>query len=176
MERIRAYDVREQCDIGVLRAFSENGKIYLEETDTGILAALNEKEICAPRKPGKMSRTERIFGSKDKWNIPASQPEPDEDQGPYKGFLMIRCEECGEVRAFSAKQEIYGFRCKCGHETPLEKLKPMFMHCKCGKDFRYRTNLQDEKFTYNCMNCGAPVDIKINSRKTAYVTVGERRK
>lgn len=50
---------------------------------------------------------------------------------------MIECEECGEVKAFCAKRETYSFKCNCGHITPLENLRPLFMHCKCGEDFRY---------------------------------------
>lgn len=65
--------------------------------------------------------------------------KPDEGQGPYKGFLLIVCEECGAVKAFCAKRETYSFRCdECGYETPLENLRPMYMHCKCGKSFRYK--------------------------------------
>ena len=62
-----------------------------------------------------------------------------------------------------------------GHETPLEKLRPLFMHCKCGKSFSYKTNLTAERVTHTCLACKAPVDLELNSRKTAYVTVGERR-
>ena len=58
---------------------------------------------------------------------------------------------------------------------PLEKLRPLFMHCKCGKSFSYKTNLTAERVTHTCLACKAPVDLELNSRKTAYVTVGERR-
>ena len=57
----------------------------------------------------------------------------------------------------------------------LEKLRPLFMHCKCGKSFSYKTNLTAERVTRTCLACKAPVDLELNSRKTAYVTVGERR-
>ena len=71
--------------------------------------------------------------------------DPDDGQGPYKGFLLIVCEECGAVKAFCAKRETYSFRCdECGYETPLENLRPMYMHCKCGESFRYRTNAKSE--------------------------------
>lgn len=72
--------------------------------------------------------------------------------------------------------ETYGYKCgECGHETPLEKLRPLFMHCKCGKSFSYKTNLTADRVTHTCLACKAPVDLELNSRKTAYVTVGERR-
>lgn len=98
----------------------------------------------------------------------------DDGQGPYKGFLLIVCEECGAVKAFCAKRETYSFKCPCGHETALENLRPMYMHCKCGKTFRYKTNAQTETLTHNCLDCKAPVDMELNGRETAYVTIGVR--
>lgn len=97
------------------------------------------------------------------------------DRGPYKGFLLIECEECGAVKAFCAKRETYGFKCSCGHETPLENLRPLFMHCKCGKSFRYKTNVTAQTITHTCLNCKAPVDMELNSKGNAYVTVGVRK-
>lgn len=118
------------------------------------------------------SRVERMFGARDTWK----SADPDADQGPYRGFLIVQCEECGAIKAFCAKHETYGYKCgECGHETPLEKLRPLFMHCKCGKSFSYKTNLTAERVTHTCLACKAPVDLELNSRKTAYVTVGERR-
>ena len=99
--------------------------------------------------------------------------DPDDGQGPYKGFLLIVCEECGAVKAFCAKRETYSFRCdECGYEPPLENLRPMYMHCKCGESFRYRTNAKSETITHTCLRCKAPVDMELNRRGTAYVTVG----
>lgn len=104
-----------------------------------------------------------------------TEKNPDEGQGPYKGFLLIVCEECGAVKAFCAKRETYSFRCdECGYETPLENLRPMYMHCKCGKSFRYKTNATTETITHTCIACKAPVDMELNRRGTAYVTIGMR--
>ena len=119
----------------------------------------------------KSSRVERMFGKKEDW----TKRDPDEGQGPYKGFLLVVCEECGEIRAFCAKRETYSFRCdECGHETALENLRPMYMHCKCGKSFRYRTNATTETITHTCIACKAPVDMELNRKGTAYVTIGTR--
>jgi hypothetical protein len=116
--------------------------------------------------------------SMEKTNSPAVhiRKRSADDQGPYHGFLLIRCDECCEVKAYCARRETYGYKCKCGYETPLENLRPMFMHCKCGKTFRYKTNLREQRHTHICMDCGSPVDMELNTRGTAYVTVGERRK
>lgn len=120
------------------------------------------------------SRVERVFGAKETWST-TSAPNPDEGQGPYKGFLLVVCEECGEIKAFCAKRETYSFRCdKCGHETALENLRPMYMHCKCGKSFRYKTNAESETITHTCLDCKAPVDMELNKKGTAYVTIGVR--
>lgn len=124
-------------------------------------------------------RTARIFGAKETWTknsgeISVETPPPDDQQGPYRGFLMVKCEDCGEIRGFCAKKETFSSRCLCGCETVLEGLRPLFLHCKCGADFRYKTNLQDATVTVPCLNCGAPVDMELNGRATAYVTVGVR--
>lgn len=36
------------------------------------------------------------------------------------------------------------------------------------------TNISDPQFTMNCLSCGAPVDLELNSRGTAYVTIGHK--
>ena len=175
MESIKIQDVRELCQRGALRAFAKGGGVYLEDTTTGESVRLDnrpEKASTPPRhEPERRSRVERMFGSRETWNT----NQPDDDQGPYKGFLLVQCEECGEVKAFCAKRETYGFKCSCGCETALEKLRPVFMHCKCGKTFRYKTNMTAETFSHTCLSCKAPVDLELNKKRTAYVTVGERR-
>jgi len=102
--------------------------------------------------------------------------EPFGNQGPYRGFLLIKCEHCGSIKAFCTKRELYSYRCdECGEVTLLENLRPMYQKCKCGKEFRYKTNLAEEAFSHKCIECGAPVDLVLNKRKTAYVTVREKR-
>ena len=93
--------------------------------------------------------------------------------GYYKGFLIIRCEECGQVKAFCARKEIVFFRCdKCGHQTFLHDLKPLYMNCECGEKFRYKTNITDRILTRKCLSCDAPIDMELNKSGTAYVTIG----
>ncbi len=118
---------------------------------------------------------ETPVGGYEPWEMTAQGGLGDRQES-YKGFLVVKCEECGEIRAFCAKHEIYAYKCReCGHETLLEGLRPMFASCKCGGQFRYKTNLQDETYTQECLNCKMPIDVRLNRRRTAYVTVGERR-
>lgn len=58
-----------------------------------------EKENA--EKPAPKSRVESMFGSKETWNTPeeSGQDKPNEGKQTYKGFLLIRCEKCGRVKA-----------------------------------------------------------------------------
>lgn len=133
MESTSISDVRRMCQRGAFRAYVQGGKVFLEDTATGQVVPLNgesghakaEREPAAHRQEQRGSRVERMFGKRDTWQAPTN---PDADQGPYKGFLMVQCEECGAIKAFCAKHETYGYKCgECGHETPLEKLRPLFI-------------------------------------------------
>ena len=138
MESTSISDVRRMCQRGAFRAHVQGGKVFLEDTATGQVVPLNgesgpantERRAVPHREDRRGSRVERMFGARDTWK----SADPDADQGPYRGFLIVQCEECGAIKAFCAKHETYGYKCgECGHETPLEKLRPLFMHCKCGK-------------------------------------------
>lgn len=159
MESTSISDVRRMCQCGAFRAYVQGGKVFLEDTATGQVVPLNgesgpantERRAVPHREDRRGSRVERMFGARDTWK----SADPDADQGPYRGFLIVQCEECGAIKAFCAKHETYGY--------------------KCGKSFSYKTNLTAERVTHTCLACKAPVDLELNSRKTAYVTVGERR-
>ena len=138
MESTSISDVRRMCQRGAFRAYVQGGKVFLEDTATGQVVPLNgenspantERRAAPHREDRRGSRVERMFGARDTWK----SADPDADQGPYRGFLIVQCEECGAIKAFCTKHETYGYKCgECGHETPLEKLRPLFMHCKCGK-------------------------------------------
>lgn len=108
---------------------------------------------------------------KREWNEAQQVAGPPD--GKYKGFLYIKCDHCGEVRGFCAKQPIDEYRCsECGGKTKLKGLRRMFLNCECGKSYRYYTNETAEVVTNNCINCGTPVDMMLNSRRTAYTTIG----
>ena len=124
-----------------------------------------------------VSKVERMFGDyRSRIPVSAVIPEVKKADEGYKGFLLIRCEECGDLRGFYAKNPTTHYFCKkCDHKTPLDQLIPAHLNCKCGSRFRYLTNYPDEYLTYNCLDCGAPVDLELNKNGNAYVTVGYRR-
>lgn len=125
MESTSISDVRRMCQRGAFRAYVQGGKVFLEDTATGQVVPLNgesgpantERRAVPHREDRRGSRVERMFGARDTWK----SADPDADQGPYRGFLIVQCEECGAIKAFCAKHETYGYKCgECGHETPLE--------------------------------------------------------
>ena len=120
----------------------------------------------------KPSRAETMFGPKETWAIPDRAEAEETTPKTYKGFLLIRCAQCGELRGFCAKQPISSYRCAtCNGETPLHDLTSAHIRCKCGKHFKYRTNFEEDFFTYSCLSCGAPVDLAYNKKARTYQTV-----
>lgn len=124
------------------------------------------------------SRVERMFGNFKAGEQPEHDPvgKPDGAQkagsSTYKGFLLIKCEHCGEIKGFCAKIPASRNACsKCGKITELHDLKPLHLKCKCGSEFTYHTNITDDAFDYPCLNCGSPVDLELNKRGDTYVTV-----
>ena len=92
----------------------------------------------------------------------------------YKGFLYIKCQHCGEIKSFCSKKSIKSYRCsECGTETPLKNLSHLWLNCECGKASHYFTNMTEFAFDVNCIECGAPVAVKWNSRKKLYDTIRE---
>ena len=117
-----------------------------------------------------------MFGPKESWSGSSTQEAKTDPGDGVKGFLLIRCPECGEIRGFCSKQPITITSCRnCETEIPLGDLLPAYVKCgKCGSQFKYRTNISDkEPFTFECLDCEAPIDLQLNSRGTAIVTIGE---
>lgn len=147
-----------------------------------------------PSEPEQMlSRVERLFGRRESWpNVtaaatpsqdkPKAEAEETEDAGPeasfsrraVKGFLIVECESCGQTREFCSRAEITSNRChSCGHVTTLDKtyMRLAYAKCKCGREFKYQTNATGDTITINCIACGSPIDMQLNGRGTAYVTL-----
>ena len=131
-------------------------------------------EVHTPthKEPPK-SRVETMFGDRSTWN--RLQAEPDTNPNA-RGFLYIKCDACGDERGFYVKNPLRHSQCKCGANTELRDLLPVWASCKCGKTFKYRTNIRDRSFTMKCLDCGAPIDMTMNSRETAFVTVDSLRR
>ena len=95
-----------------------------------------------------------------------------ERQQEYSGFVVLECESCHRIRTFCARKPMSGFLCKeCGKVTPLKDLKTMYMKCRCGKDWSYKTNLSVPEYTGKCLECKQPVKMKLNKGGTSYITV-----
>lgn len=156
-----------------------------------------ERVPAEPEPPSEpeqlLSRVERLFGRRESWpnataaatpsqDKPKAEAEETEDTGPeasfsqraVKGFLIAECENCGQTREFCSRAEITSNRChSCGHVTTLDKtyMRPAYAKCKCGREFKYQTNATGDTITINCIACGSPIDMQLNGRGTAYVTL-----
>lgn len=156
-----------------------------------------ERVPAEPEPPSEpeqlLSRVERLFDRRESWpNATAAatpsqgkdkaEAEEAEDTGPetsfsrraVKGFLIVECENCGQTREFCSRAEITSNRCRgCGHVTTLDKtyMRPAYAKCKCGREFKYQTNATGDTITINCIACGSPIDMQLNGRGTAYVTL-----
>lgn len=100
-----------------------------------------------------------------------AQDDQDEQEG-YKGFLRIRCDVCGEIRGFNARQRIRSSWCPCGEYTPLIDLDEIFAVCSvCGHTWHYQTNNSDPLDEIMCLSCGAPITLERDKRGN-YRTIG----
>jgi hypothetical protein len=91
----------------------------------------------------------------------------------YKGFIYWKCKKCGAIRGFCLKKESKGIHCmNCGDESLFdEPLKPLYANCECGQRFKYMTNMDEEMFDMDCIDCGAPIPIKWNDHDKCYQTI-----
>ena len=102
--------------------------------------------------------------------ISHSENEPEQ----YRGFLLIRCEHCGKIRAYCSNYPVTYHKCECGHKTDLHDLKPLYANCECGQRSYYRTNIEDPILDVNCISCGAPIAVEWNAKKKRYGTIKEQ--
>ena len=99
--------------------------------------------------------------------------EKENTEHTYKGFLYIRCPECGEEKGQCSKKGMHSIHCdNCGcNEEFTEPLIPMYVNCECGGRYKYMTNKKEEMFDIPCLSCGAPVPIRYNRKKNIYETI-----
>nr|WP_326185396.1 hypothetical protein [uncultured Oscillibacter sp.] len=109
---------------------------------------------------------------------PAPLPEPPagmhfEEPG-YRGFLLIRCEACGKVYAYNAREETQEFACRdCGHVTPLRDIAVAELRCPdCKKSWVYKTNLTDAEVFCGCIACGADMRSQWSTKLKRYAPQG----
>lgn len=91
----------------------------------------------------------------------------------YKGFMYVKCPECGALKGFYTKKESDHYHCdNCGARTDFKNpLVLLWINCECGERFRYWTNMTDPAFDVSCLNCGAPVAVQWNEHKGLYETI-----
>lgn len=71
-----------------------------------------------------------------------------------------------------AKEPTTEFWCTCGEKSELpEILTQAILRCECGSIWKYRTNATDDVIEYNCISCGAPVDMQYNQKRNRYETI-----
>lgn len=150
-----------------------DGDKLVSIVDIGVVisAHISEKAPTAPTSPAQEQEAPQAPTlSKDPKPPQEQRHEPTE--AAYKGFLYIKCEKCGSVKGFFTRTPIKKNRCRCGHETELRGLKPLYVNCKCGANFKYQTNLTDNVASIDCINCGSPVDLEYHDKKGVYSTIG----
>lgn len=140
MESTSISDVRRMCQRGAFRAYVQGGKVFLEDTATGQVVPLNgesgpantERRAVPHREDRRGSRVERMFGARDTWK----SADPDADQGPYRGFLIVQCEECGAIKTFCAKHETYGYKCGVRTRNAAGKAAPAVYALQVRQEFQ----------------------------------------
>ena len=149
-------------------------KEALPAHDEATVESMEDYGFSKTRRPERNSSVARMFG--DRHNISSPKTPADSyNLDGYRGFLIIKCRQCGDEHAFCTKTPMKSSTCsKCGATTTFNVMRPAFTHCECGKDFRYMTNIEDKNFTYTCFQCGSPVEMELNGKGNAFVTINRR--
>lgn len=144
-----------------------NEKVNDEVTE--VATVTSEEPVEATSATAEEEHVEEVIENRGCVSSPDEEGEPKK----YKGFLLIKCQHCGEVRGFNSRNEISSYKCDCGGETPLGKLIPLTALCECGKRWRYLTNLTQDSYELNCIHCGSPIPVFFNDKKGKYETLLE---
>lgn len=96
--------------------------------------------------------------------------EPEAEEG-YRGFLLVKCQNCGKIYAYNARSETTESVCRdCGHTTPLRMLAQALFDCpKCGTKWTYKTNLLGAEATCRCIQCGTEMRARWHKNLRKYV-------
>lgn len=139
--------------------------------DSTVTESMEDYGFSKTRRPERNSSVARMFGERHGAPVPQT-PTDSYNIDSYRGFLIIKCRSCGNVHAFCSNQPVKSYNCpQCNSTTELVGMRPAFIHCECGGDFKYRTNIQDKQFTYTCFKCGSPVEMELNGKGNAFVTI-----
>lgn len=92
MENRTLEDLRQGLLDGKLRIRHNGIDIFIDCMETKDMLVIPMTSAEGARREPRMERMTQ---------------DPDDGQGPYKGFLLIVCEECGAVKAFCAKRETW---------------------------------------------------------------------
>lgn len=100
----------------------------------------------------------------------------DEKITEVKGFVYMKCPNCGNIHGTNLKKWQSYFRCKeCGELIAFRNLRTIHVNCECGESFYYKTNLKIPMFDIPCLACGNPVAVYYNEKKESYQTIDVRR-
>lgn len=144
--------------------------------EVGNSPACDDKEVSdepAKEETNEEASNKEVVKSPKKSRVKKAEEPADSVPKKYRGFLLIKCEHCGEVRGFNSRYDISSYKCDCGGETHLENLVPLTALCECGKRWRYLTNITDDSYELNCIHCGSPIPVFYNERKNKYETIVE---
>lgn len=173
---------RNTMKVSIRTDFGENN---FEMTSERALALIQQawanSEVSAvseiaPRRESEVER-ERGENSQNTDREQAEEPgtETEMEREEYKGFLLVKCQRCGEIRGFCAKDPMSAYKCKCGAWTPLIGLRRARLECECGGKYNYKTNITDKLLEYDCLNCGSPITMELDTKRDAYFTIEARR-
>lgn len=111
----------------------------------------------------------KVFEAMHKVPVSVFSSERQGDAKEYTGFLYIRCPHCGNEHGFCAKVPTSLSNCReCGTPVALKNLRKVIFECKCGRNYRYFTNITDSMFDINCLNCGAPNTVDFIPKLNCY--------
>ena len=146
-------------------------KEALPAHDNAPAESMEDYGFSKTRRTERNSSVARMFGERHGVITPKT-PADRYNRDGYTGFLIIKCRQCGDEHPFCTKTPMKNSTCsKCGATTDLNGMRPAYIHCECGRDFRYMTNIQDKSFTYTCFQCGSPVEMELNGKGNAFITV-----
>lgn len=143
---------------------------YLDEEPENEDAEAQEDSDLSPEQENKESSNHELLSEK------CQEMVNNERTTEVKGFVYMKCPNCGSIHGANLKDWSTHYRCKeCGGLIAFQNLRSLYVDCECGKKFYYKTNLKVPMFDIPCLACGNPVAVYYNEKKESYQTIGVRR-